>query len=68
MSKYLIKFDVRDIISYYDYKKIIFELSKWYQKQYKNVSMQYEGLLNTRDFDKVFDIIKYHKNIVVVLI
>ena len=68
MSKYLIKFDVRDIISYYDYKKIIFELSKWYQKQYKNVSMQYEGLLNTRDFDKVFDIIKYHKNIVVDLI
>ncbi len=68
MSKHLIEFDVRNIISYHDYKNIIYELSKWYEEQIQYIHVEYENLLNTRNFDKVFDIMQNHRNIMIELI
>ncbi len=68
MSKIFIEFDVSNIISYHDYKDIISELSKWYEEQIKYVHIEYEELLKSRNFNKVFDIMQCHRNIIVELI
>jgi len=65
MSKIFIEFDVSNIISYHDYKDIISELSKWYEEQIKYVHIEYEELLKSRNFNKVFDIMQCHRNIIV---
>lgn len=68
MGKQVIEFDVRNIISYYDYKNIINELRLLYQEKIKDINTQYEDLLNERNFDKVFDIISNHRNMMIDII
>lgn len=63
-----ISFDCTSIITYQEYISHIEKLSTWYNKEYNKIKNKYKQLLENKNYQDSFNIIKEHNEITIKLI
>jgi hypothetical protein len=66
--KKVIEFDFSNIISYREYTDCIIKLKKWYDSEYKKLLLLYNNLLEEKNYNDSFSIIKKHNDLITELI